>query len=844
MDTNGCYSMFLMWTLCILVCAVYLFTGGFLLKRQVLTEKSACHNYSSPYPDSCNLVPRQYGKAIILIIDALKYDFAVYNDSVPTATARPYQNRLPIIHSLAKGDGRLYEFLADPPTTTMQRLKGLTTGSLPTFIDVSSNFASSEISEDNIIDQLLQRGKRIVFAGDDTWMGLFPNRFQRAYPYPSFDVWDLDTVDNGVTKHLFNELNHPHHWDVFIGHFLGVDHVGHKYGPNHPEMTRKLSEMNTVIEHVTSHLPEDCVLFVMGDHGMTMTGDHGGDSNDEISAALFIYGKKDNKDNIHIDDKKNINVSTQLSTENTTPSAINQVDFVPTFCLLLDLPIPFSNLGKVIYDVVVPAAVKQVQYLRVNVEQVFRYLETYNSYSHNSGGKPLPKSIFNNIEKMIQEFREKRSTALNGSDVKIMLDLGNQLLSKAKQMCQSTFIEFKQDLMSYGATLIFLLMILLLVTTWVPNKSILGKIIDLPCLVTVLLSAIFGAGLGSFTMLLTSKNADDINSKESTGTLFVITLAGFVSLIVFGLLLLWRIRHSIPHILNSLKTDKISLLHYGLCGILFCSVFTNSYVVEEASVYSFCVLTSFISYFASSKYGEKKGVLILSIMMASGVISLTNVFFRCREEQQNYCTKTDYHKPLANLPIDTSRTYKNWRFFFTFISVILTFLLPKLFLTKGGNLNGMSIPVSLMSVVPVVSGVLLICNWALLAKNVFSSSMEAGNNDWQQHILARTVLIFCLINLISLIISPKLIYKEKVANHQPREVFRSNDGGVRDYWNYMRTNWRQQFMIPSNQQQQILVYGIGTSLSAVFVSIATNFSLMTMLVLGKFYIKEYQYIFV
>ena len=156
----------------------------------------------------------------------------------------------------------------------------------------------------------------------------------------------------------------------------------------------------------------------------------------------------------------------------------------------------------------------------------------------------------------------------------------------------------------------------------------------------------------------------------------------------------------------------------------------------------------------------------------------------------------------------------------------------------------MSIPVSLMSVVPVVSGVLLICNWALLAKNVFGSSMEAGNNDWQQHILARTVLIFCLINLISLIISPKLIYKEKVANHQPREVFRSNDGGVRDYWNYMRTNWRQQFMIPSNQQQQILVYGIGTSLSAVFVSIATNFSLMTMLVLGKFHIKEYQNTFV
>lgn len=48
-------------------------------------------------------------------------------------------------------------------------------GSLPTFIDAGSNFASSEICEDNVIAQLQSRGKKIVFMGDDTWMGLFPS---------------------------------------------------------------------------------------------------------------------------------------------------------------------------------------------------------------------------------------------------------------------------------------------------------------------------------------------------------------------------------------------------------------------------------------------------------------------------------------------------------------------------------------------------------------------------------------------------------------------------------------------------------------------------------------------
>lgn len=46
------------------------------------------------------------------------------------------------------------KFIADAPTTTLQRLKGITTGSLPTFIDIGSNFATPEINEDNIIDQV------------------------------------------------------------------------------------------------------------------------------------------------------------------------------------------------------------------------------------------------------------------------------------------------------------------------------------------------------------------------------------------------------------------------------------------------------------------------------------------------------------------------------------------------------------------------------------------------------------------------------------------------------------------------------------------------------------------
>jgi len=40
----------------------------------------------------------------------------------------------------------------------------------------------------------------------------------------------------------------------------------------HPEMSRKLSEMDQVIRDVVKLIDEDTVLFVIGDHGMTVTG--------------------------------------------------------------------------------------------------------------------------------------------------------------------------------------------------------------------------------------------------------------------------------------------------------------------------------------------------------------------------------------------------------------------------------------------------------------------------------------------------------------------------------------------------------------------------------------------
>lgn len=43
---------------------------------------------------------------------------------------------------------------------------------------------------------------------------------------------------------------------------------------------------------MTESIDETTLLVVIGDHGMTETGDHGGDSRLELESALFFYSKR------------------------------------------------------------------------------------------------------------------------------------------------------------------------------------------------------------------------------------------------------------------------------------------------------------------------------------------------------------------------------------------------------------------------------------------------------------------------------------------------------------------------------------------------------------------------
>lgn len=86
------------------------------------------------------------------------------------------------------------------------------------------------------------------------------SRFTRSYPFPSFNVQDLHTVDRGVQERLLPEVKGGD-YSLLIAHFLGVDHCGHRYGPDHPAMADKLAEMDAVIRYsLSNYIP--CFSYI------------------------------------------------------------------------------------------------------------------------------------------------------------------------------------------------------------------------------------------------------------------------------------------------------------------------------------------------------------------------------------------------------------------------------------------------------------------------------------------------------------------------------------------------------------------------------------------------------
>uniref|UniRef100_F1SIH4 GPI ethanolamine phosphate transferase 3, catalytic subunit n=1 Tax=Sus scrofa TaxID=9823 RepID=F1SIH4_PIG len=693
--------LFLAWVSFLFYAGIALFTSGFLLTRLELNNHSSCQEPPGPVflpwgsqgePGACWMASR-FPRLVLVVIDALRFDFAkpqFSHVSGEPPVSLPFLGKLSSLQRILESQphhARLYQSKVDPPTTTMQRIKALTTGSLPTFVDAGSNFASYAIAEDNLIKQLTSTGRRVVFMGDETWNDLFPGAFSQAFFFPSFDVRDLHTVDSGILERLYPTMDSGE-WDVLIIHFLGVDHCGHKHGPHHPEMAKKLSQMDQVIQGLVEHLENDTLLVVTGDHGMTTNGNHGGDSELENSAALFLYSP----------------TALFPSAPPEEPEVIPQISLVPTLALLLGLPIPFGNIGEVIAEVFSEvedsqphfSALAQASALHLNAQQVSRFLHTYSAVAQDLQIKELHRlqNLFSKASADYQQLLQSPQGA--EAALQTVITELQQFLRGVRAMCIESWARFSLVRMAGGAALLAATCFLcLLVSQWAASPGFSFHPLSIP-MAWGLIGAIVCAGFLAATGL-----------KLDLVVLGAMAAVGSLLPCLWKVWIGWGSKRPLAALLPMPEPVLLLLL------IRFAGFFSDSFVIAEARAAPF-LLVSLILLLVAQLHWEGKllppklvtvprfGFLtptgpprhngLHTLGLGGGLllcIRLAGLFHRCPEETPA-CSSSPWLSPLASM---VGGRAKNLWYGACVGALVALLAAVRLWLRRYGNLKSPEPPV-------------------------------------------------------------------------------------------------------------------------------------------------------
>ena len=276
-------------------------------------------------------------------------------------------------------------------------------------------------------------------------------------------------MDNGCLKELPGLLKHlrtigtrKEELEVVVAHFLGVDHVGHTYGPHDQHMDKKLRQIDAALSTTLEVMDESdsCHLtFIFGDHGMTEDGNHGGGTDNEVNAALFAHFSPA----CHDENASNMDLMPGSKYIQDAFQSIHQIDLVPTISILLGLPIPYANLGGLVPSLLGMSSVRQTAAaLALNAAQVWRY---FTVYAETANKLPNLPELGDQLKQAVNVYKEALGTVTDDSDV-VNTDDSNAFfkacgllklfLMEAAELGHRVWTRFDTFGMAIGGSIVFL----------------------------------------------------------------------------------------------------------------------------------------------------------------------------------------------------------------------------------------------------------------------------------------------------------------------------------------------------------------------------------------------------
>jgi phosphatidylinositol glycan class O len=244
------------------------------------------------------------------------------------------------------------------------------------------------------------------------------------------------------------------------------------------------------------------LLVVMGDHGMTNHGDHGGGTPEETDSFIFVHHPRAaaaaaaGGDGAGLGGKKKASPNEKAGRRRggrVEFEVMPQINFAPTLSLILGLPIPFGSLGTVprrfwevanAWDLLpgwrgrpaggstentVVGGKKDVkkeveeQYakvLEVTAAQVWRYLQQY----ARAAGNPFTAADWSLLTGLYASATSAEDEISDGENEKTKRFA--RFLSKTAEVAREQWVQFGEEKMAAGLTLLILNLALHVSVLW------------------------------------------------------------------------------------------------------------------------------------------------------------------------------------------------------------------------------------------------------------------------------------------------------------------------------------------------------------------------------------------
>lgn len=199
---------------------------------------------------------------------------------------------------------------------------------------------------------------------------------------------------------------------------------------------------------------------------MTEDGNHGGGTENEINAALFVHFSPACGD-------MSLDLTPTMGTEyiENAFQSIHQIDMVPTISVLLGLPIPYANLGGIVPSLIGSKGVNETAAaLALNAAQLWRY---FTVYSETANKLPNLSELQVHLEEAVRVYKqalsEQKNQAYDSNAFYKACGLFKTFLVEASELGHAVWTRFDTVGMILGGSVVFLALAILVLSLVIAN---------------------------------------------------------------------------------------------------------------------------------------------------------------------------------------------------------------------------------------------------------------------------------------------------------------------------------------------------------------------------------------